>query len=204
MNKILLVNSSPHSVDSLASQLAYALMDRISARNPRMVDIQRHLTDLSLPALSIDYARAVTARQQQLHEDALINSEQLIAELEQSDHLIISTPVHNFTLPAALKLWIDYVVRVGRTTLSTSAGKIGLLKDRPTYIIVRSGSVLNADSQANQPDFLSPYLRHVLASIGIVDVHFFYLHGVHPSLEAITEVRKQILEHPTLSFKAAY
>jgi len=33
------------------------------------------------------------------------------------DVLLISTPMYNFTLPAVLKSWIDYVVRPGFTFL---------------------------------------------------------------------------------------
>ena len=40
-------------------------------------------------------------------------SEELIQELESSDFVVIATPMHNFTVPAALKMWIDHVVRSG-------------------------------------------------------------------------------------------
>jgi len=50
--------------------------------------------------------------------DALVRSEILIGELETSD-LVISTPMHNFTVPALLRAWIDQVVRFGRTFRST-------------------------------------------------------------------------------------
>ncbi len=55
----------------------------------------------------------------------------------RSDALLISTPMHNFTVPAALKLWIDFVLRVGRTFKSTAEGKFGLLADRPALVLVR-------------------------------------------------------------------
>ena len=42
-------------------------------------------------------------------------SEELIQELESSDFVVIGTPMHNFTVPSALKAWIDHVVRVRRT-----------------------------------------------------------------------------------------
>jgi len=58
---------------------------------------------------------------------ALALSETLIAEVEAGDAIVISTPMHNFTLPSALKSWIDHIVRSGRTFRSSAGGKVGLL-----------------------------------------------------------------------------
>ncbi|WP_245267991.1 NAD(P)H-dependent oxidoreductase [Rhizobium sp. 42MFCr.1] len=35
----------------------------------------------------------------------------LVRELETEDYLVISTPMHNLTIPSSLKAWIDHVVR---------------------------------------------------------------------------------------------
>ena len=53
-------------------------------------------------------------------------SEELIQELESSDIVVIGTPMHNFTVPSALKAWIDHIVRVRRTFKVTTEGKVGL------------------------------------------------------------------------------
>ena len=44
---------------------------------------------------------------------ALALSAELIAELQAADVLLICPPMYNFTVPAVLKSWIDYVVRPG-------------------------------------------------------------------------------------------
>ena len=38
-------------------------------------------------------------------------SDTLVAELLAADHLLIATPVYNYNVPAALKAWIDQIVR---------------------------------------------------------------------------------------------
>jgi FMN-dependent NADH-azoreductase len=112
-------------------------------------------------------------------------SEQLIGELERSDCLVIVTPMHNFTVPAALKLWVDYVLRIGRTFVSTSEGKQGLLPDRPTYVLVSSGGFYKGE-KAKQPDFLTSYLRVVLRTIGIHHVEFIGMQGLVYGEEQVT------------------
>jgi FMN-dependent NADH-azoreductase len=82
-------------------------------------------------------------------------SEQLIREIETTDALIINTPKHNFTVPAALKLWIDYVPRIHRTFTATPEGRIGLMRDRRAFMIVGSGE-FHSGERARQPDVLAP------------------------------------------------
>lgn len=137
--------------------------------------MSRSLGEPGLPAISAAYAHALVARQPN-SDPALACSEQLIAEVERSDGLLISTPMHNFTVPAVLKQWIDYVLRIGRTFTSTPEGKFGLLADRPALVLVRSGGICTG-AAARQPDFLTPYLKQVLAVIGISTVDFIYLEG---------------------------
>jgi FMN-dependent NADH-azoreductase len=46
---------------------------------------------------------------------ALAVSDELIAELEAGDVIVVATPMYNYGLPAGLKAWVDQVVRIGRT-----------------------------------------------------------------------------------------
>lgn len=47
-------------------------------------------------------------------KQALFVSEMLIDELQQADVLVFAAPLYNYGLPAALKAWVDQVVRVGQ------------------------------------------------------------------------------------------
>jgi FMN-dependent NADH-azoreductase len=112
---------------------------------------------------------------------ALAQSEALIRELEACDVLVIGTPMHNFCVPAVLKAWIDQIVRIHRTFASTPSGKVGKLPDRMVYVVVASGGWFTGPSPVGtppQPDFLTPYLRTIFATIGLQTVHFITLEGV--------------------------
>lgn len=189
MMRVLHVNGSPHGAASHASRLAEEMIaglrgpDGEANRDFRLV--RRDLLAEPLPAIGQAYASAITSPPPGTPgaADAATLaaefgwSERLIGELEQTDLLVISTPMHNFTVPASLKLWIDHVLRIHRTFAATPAGKVGLLRDRPTFVLVGSGG-FHAGERARQPDFLTPYVRHVLATIGIHDVTFVLLQGL--------------------------
>ncbi|MGQ7248200.1 FMN-dependent NADH-azoreductase [Halomonas sp. V046] len=185
MSRILLLSCSPHSVDSLGTRLAQHAVDDVVSRHHGFSSLTRDLARAPLPPLSAGYAQAVcTSAPPDAGEFSC--SETLIQELEQSDILVIATPMHNFTVPAALKLWIDYVLRKDRSFIATPHGKVGTLKDRPTLVVTRAGAQCTGDN-ARQPDFLTPYLTHALSTLGIHSVQFSYVPSPSSSPSPSTE-----------------
>lgn len=183
MNQVLLINASPHGQVSQANQLALEWVTAQRQRYPHLELIERDLGTQPLPALGMDYAHALTTVTP-FDAPLFEVSEALIGELERCDALIIATPMHNFTLPAALKLWVDYVLRIHRTFSSSPEGKVGLLKDRPVHVLVGSGG-FHQGERARQPDFLTPYLRQVLNTLGLFNLQFIYLEGLVFGEEAV-------------------
>lgn len=180
MKRILLLECSPHQQQAHGSQLARRL---ITTRWPDAELVERNLVGEPLSPLGADYATALTSNAA-FDAPGFACSETLIAELEASDCLIIVTPMHNFTVPAALKLWIDYVLRIHRSFAATPQGKVGLLQDRPTLVLVSAGGFYQGP-RARQPDFLTAYLRHVLSTLGITEVAFVHLQGLAHGRDAI-------------------
>ena len=203
MTRILLLNSGPHSEASHGYKLAKEAIATWDATEVQLTE--RDLVTSPLPPIGRDYALALTSHV--ANEAAeFIQSEQLITELEQHDMLFIVTPMHNYTVPAALKLWIDHVIRINRSFVSTPDGKVGLMADRPTFVLVSSGS-FHVGERAKQLDFLTPYLRYALASIGIKNVHFFPLQGLvfgpDAVASAVHDARTQLIERLQLALTNA-
>lgn len=194
MTRILLLNSGPHGEASHGYRLAREIISAAGFDNDLITE--RDLAQSPIPPIGRDYAMAVTSDTAN-EAAAFVWSERLIAELESHDMLFIVTPMHNFTVPAALKLWLDHVIRIHRSFAPAPHGKVGLMKDRPTFVLVSSGG-FHTGGRARQEDFLTPYLRYALASIGISDVHFFALQGLVFGPEAVAlavdEARRDLSE----------
>jgi FMN-dependent NADH-azoreductase len=101
---------------------------------------------------------------------ALAPSDELIAELERADEYVIGVAMHNFSIPAVLKLWIDQVVRAGKTFAYSETGAQGLLHGKKATILVASGGVYQAGTPAAAMNFVDPYLKTMLGFLGVTDV----------------------------------
>lgn len=186
---ILRIDCSPKAATAHSSRMADEVVQKLTQGSPDVQVIHRVLSNAPAALVDAEFAAAMMTHQTAdaaRDHPSLKNSEILIAELENTDMLVLSTPMHNFTVPAALKAWIDQVVRFGRTFKSTPEGKIGLLVDRPCYVVIASGGYFS-DDRARQPDHLTPYLKDILATIGITDLRLILLEGLARGDEAVNE-----------------
>jgi FMN-dependent NADH-azoreductase len=103
---------------------------------------------------------------------ALAHSDQFIDELERANEYVIGVAMHNFSIPSTLKLWIDQIVRSGRTFSYGENGPKGLLEGKKATILAASGGVYEAGTPAGALNFVDPYLKTILGFIGVTDVNF--------------------------------
>jgi len=189
MTNVLHVAASPRGAASISRRVASELIAALSQDDPILRVVERDLSAEPPPHPDAAFAVAslmVEAERGESERRALARSEGLIAELEASDIVVVSTPMHNFAVPSALKAWIDYVVRPGRTFRVTPTGKVGLLINRPTLAIVACGGRFDEGGPgSSQVDHLGSYLRYVFATIGLTDFEFLRLEQLRRGPEAV-------------------
>ncbi|CEP36451.1 MULTISPECIES: FMN-dependent NADH-azoreductase [unclassified Halomonas] len=117
-------------------------------------------------------------------KDALAESNQLVDELIAADILVIGTPLYNFGMPAALKAWIDQVVRAGRTVDIDESNPtdpyIPKLDDRTRHAIIltaRGGIGFDPGGEMAHMNHLEPNLATALGFIGITRLHYIAIEG---------------------------
>ncbi|MBV4519454.1 NAD(P)H-dependent oxidoreductase [Pseudomonas sp. SWRI74] len=201
--KILRVICSPRGTSSESYRLSQTLINQLIDRHPGsdFMITERGVTGLA--HIDADYAEAVSKRRDPTRpvaaKGALLQSEQLIRELENADCVVIATPMHNLMVPSALKAWLDHVVQADRTFRITAEGKVGTLRDRPVFIAIASGGTFTGVN-AQQPDFLRPWLQAVLAGIGLLDVRFFSVEGTGQKPEVVDGIRAKTERETALYF----
>ena len=124
------------------------------------------------------------ARREPWMRDTLAESDRLVDELIAADVLVIGTPLYNFGMPAALKAWIDQIVRPGKTvdidTSNPADPYTPRLADRPRQAIIltaRGGVGFGPGGELEALNHLEPALITALGFIGITEVHQIAIEG---------------------------
>ncbi len=183
MKTLLVMDTSPRR-DAVSRQLTNRFIEQISARFPDVRIIHRdigatppvHVDDELIDALRRE-PETLSDRQQA----ARAASDQMITEMSDADAIVIGAPMHNFTIPASLRTWIDHVARPGKTFgYDPDTGPKGLLDDKPVYVLSARGGKYGDGSpeNANPADFQSDYLRHILGFMGLKDVRIIAANGM--------------------------
>lgn len=188
MKKILHVSCSPRGQAAESYRLSQKIIRSLLEKQPGATVINRVIGGGAIPHVDEDYAISQSSSEDVSQKGSMAQSEVLIRELESADFVVISTPMHNLTVPSALKAWIDHVVRARRTFNVTAAGKVGTLRDRPIFVAIASGGRFSGE-RARQPDFLTPYLKTILGTIGLHDLTFFSVQGTGAAPDTVAETR---------------
>ncbi len=105
-------------------------------------------------------------------KSVLALSDELLAEVFEADEYVIGVPMHNFSVPGILKLWIDQIVRVGKTFVYGQYGPTGLIEGKKATILIATGGDYGAGSPSAGYNFVEPYLKAVFGFLGIKEVTF--------------------------------
>jgi FMN-dependent NADH-azoreductase len=165
---ILQINSSGRKQGSVSRQLATRVTDNLLATNPQASLVRRDLA-AGLPLVDDAWIGAnFTPKEDRTpaQNQTLGLSDTLVAELRAADVIVIGLPIYNFGMPAAMKLWVDLVARVGETFHYTDTGPVGLLTSKRAILTVASGGI----ETGSAADYASTHLKFVLGFLGITDV----------------------------------
>lgn len=172
MTKLLVVETSPRGDHSISRGLTRRFVAAWRAAHPDGDVVNRDLMATDLQFIGAPWLQAYFTPPEQHSAEMkaeLRLSDELVAELLACDHLVIATPVYNYNVPAALKAWIDSIVRKGQTLGFDGSG---LVQGKKATVLMASGGVYTEGSPIRDRDIATQYLRLILKVIGITDVTF--------------------------------
>jgi FMN-dependent NADH-azoreductase len=173
MGTLLKLDSSPMGVRSISRKLTTQFAESWLKTHPGGKVIERDLSTLNLPVIDAFWVGAAYTPEASRTADqakALVASDLLIKDLEGAEEYVFGVPMHNFSIPSTLKLWIDQIARAGKTFSYGADGPKGLLTGKKATLLLASGGEYGKGSAMASFDFVTPYLKAVLAFIGITDV----------------------------------
>ena len=179
MSEILVVHASPRGERSHSRRLAEVFIEAWRAANPEARLTRREVGRALIPPVNEAFVAAAfypepNARPLAMQAD-LAFSDELVRELLGHDVLLISTPMHNFSVPSGLKAWIDQIVRLGLTfnhTLDNGVAQYEpLVRGKKALIVTtRGGFGFGPGGELEALNHADTLLRTALGFIGITDV----------------------------------
>lgn len=127
-------------------------------------------------------------------KEALVESDQLVDELIAADVLVIGTPLYNFSMPAALKAWVDQIIRAERTVGVDKTNPHELytpkLADRERHAVIltaRGGINMGPGEAMAHMNYLEPSLALALEFVGITRIHAIAIEGQEEGGEVLAK-----------------
>ncbi len=183
MSDLLHITVSPMGDHSISRAVDAAFMEAYNAKNPNAVIITHDLAVETIPHLDGEAIGAgYTAEADRSATAAAKHNYRLglIKEVNEAKHIVVATPMWNFSVPSVLKAWIDQIIIPGAVTV---AGKV-------TVIISQGGSYAPGAPRAGW-DWESGFMKQVFESLGATDVQVivseFGLAGIAPGMEAFVD-----------------
>jgi FMN-dependent NADH-azoreductase len=170
MTRLLVIETSPRGNASVSRNMTRRYLAEWQALNPNGKIIRRDLAERPLPHVTMPWLAAYfTPSDAQTAEmkAQLGLSDTLVRELLDCDELVIATPVYNYNIPAALKAWVDHIVRKG---LTLGFDGSGLVTGKKATLLIASGGEYGESSPIRDRDIATQYLTMILNVLGIEDI----------------------------------
>lgn len=180
---ILEVITSPRGNDSVSTQIAQQIVEKLKVRyGAAHVEVlnlgqQAHpiLDGAALGALFTPAESRTDAQHARVAQD-----DYLIAQVQAADVIVLGVPMYNFGIPVQLKSWFDAIARAGVTFRYTDTGPRGLLTGKKVYLALARGG-----RYRDTPNELQvPYLKTMLGFLGMTDLSFVFAEGLAMGPEA--------------------
>jgi FMN-dependent NADH-azoreductase len=196
---LLRIDASARTEGSISRALADYFQERWIELHPDDEIIVRDLAQDVVPQIeAMTIAGFYTSDSERTPEmrAAIARSDQLIAELRSADVLVLSTPMYNFSAPAALKAYIDQIARINETFgYDPARGLYGMVEGKKAFVLIAKGLVYT-EGPLDTYDFLEPYLKKFLPFLGITDVEFVSVEAsTLPDLERNREMALRRIDH---------
>lgn len=176
MAKILVLKSSIMGEGSQTNRLIDVMLEHRKDQGLQDDITMRNLAEMNLPVLDLAIFQALRGAENvnQDIQQIVALSDELIAELKNTDLLVIGAPMYNLNVPTQLKNWFDLVARARQTFRYTETYPQGLVEGVKAVVVSSRGGI----HVGQETEAVTPYLKAVLGLMGIHDVDFIYAEGL--------------------------
>lgn len=176
--RLLHIVATPRGHESNTMRVSNALLEELYRKHSDLSVKVLDLFNIDLPAVAGENIESkyklMTGQQLEGHQKA--SWKQIETSIEQfldADIYLITTPMWNFSIPYALKYYIDAIVQPGYLFRYNERGiPEGMVKGKKMICVTSRGGDYSAATAMHSFDFVESYLRAIFNFVGITDIHF--------------------------------
>ncbi|MDV2684609.1 FMN-dependent NADH-azoreductase [Alkalihalophilus lindianensis] len=182
MATVLFVKGNPRTKEESVSVKMYEeFLSTYKQENPEDEIVELDLYAENLPYLNADMLNGLFKPLQQIattpEEDAAREtSDRYLEQFIDADKVVFAFPLWNFTIPAALHTYIDYLSRAGKTFKYTPEGPLGLMGDKKVALLNARGGIYSNGPTA-QLEMSMNYMRNVMGFWGVEQLSTVVIEG---------------------------
>lgn len=192
MKKLLHIIASPRGDESRTLRVSAAFLDAFRAVHPACAVDTLNLWEEKPPPLTVSVVRGkyLLLGGKDLSgplKDAWAGVLRHIERFLSADAYLVSTPMWNFSVPYALKHYLDVILQPRYLFRYTESGVEGLAKGKRMVVVSSRGGDYGPGSPMQSYDCLEPYLRTAFGFAGIVDIVFIAAQPMDAAGPAVAE-----------------
>lgn len=177
MKKLLHIIATPRGDDSRTLKVSKVFIGHFKNKYPNCEIDELNLFSEILPTLSVKRidGKYILLGGKDIPEELKGAWQDIEGHIERflcADIYLLTTPMWNFSIPYALKHYIDIIIQPKYLFRYTEKGPEGLVKGKKMVIITSRGGDYSDSSAAHSYDYQEPYLRTIFGFVGISDITF--------------------------------
>ncbi|MDB4919357.1 NAD(P)H-dependent oxidoreductase [Mucilaginibacter sp.] len=185
MKNLLIIDASPRGERSITRTFTKLFGTKWMESNPDSTIHHREVGQEVIPHVTELWISAAFKPAELRTEDeinVLKTSDKYIAELKAADVIVLGTPMYNWSIPSALKAYLDQVIRANETVKMRPDDPTnpyrGLLKDKKVYLLISRGNAgYEKGEYYEHMNFQTDYLKTVFNVMGLSDIQQIALNG---------------------------
>ncbi|MBN2145154.1 MAG: NAD(P)H-dependent oxidoreductase [Candidatus Aureabacteria bacterium] len=189
----LVVSYLPGGKASNTKKLLDYFLENVKNAGIETLDLIKTVPDFFTPAsLAVYYERNYGGRKPDPSREGFIKKmDNMTRQLQSAEVAVLVYPMHNFSIPAAVKAWFDSVMQKGQTwDVSSKGGFLGKLSGKKALVLSTSGGVYEGDTASY--DLATPVVRTEFLFMGFSEVEFISAGGMNSLPE---NKKKESLDH---------
>jgi FMN-dependent NADH-azoreductase len=199
MAKVLFIKANSRPIEQAVSvKLYHTFLDSYRESHPEDTIIELDLFEENLPYYDTDkingmykLANGIELTSSEKEATDIVNK--YLNQFLEADKVVMAFPLWNFTIPAPLHTYLDYMGQAGKTFRYTAEGPVGLLPDKKVALLNARGGVYS-EGPAQSSEMSVNYVNTLLNFWGVEDTTTVIIEGHNQYPDRAEEIIEEGLQ----------